>query len=551
MNTFKNSFIWDDKDLIVNNQYIRSLKFVPFMFSPQYWVNSGVATSGQYRPIREMISALDYSVWKLNPAGYHLTNLILHILNVILIYFLVSRLTGLNKKEEDETDFKQPKFFNISFLAALFFASHPIHVESISWIKNRSDLLASLFFLSAFFLFIKFISKKELRVRSFYYFSALSCYIFALLSKEIALSLPFVLILYVLYFCTKEELKKTLISILPFLAIAISFFTFKSKVLGALISVEHDFAISLYSSVLVTLKTLGYYIMLLIFPFNLNADRLLTISETLRDPTVLYSLGLLFVCLIFIIKTFKSQRLVSFSIFWIFLTLLPVSNIVFLSARPIAEQRLYIPSLGFCLLMAIGVMALFSLKSRFIAQRMLRSLTVFLLVSVITIYFVTVIKRNFDWRNPFTFWSATLKSSPHSVRAHNNLGNEYSKIGKYQEAISLYSKAIEIDSEHASSYNNLANAYSDLGQKEKSIPFYEKAIELRPSYAGSYYNLANSYRDLNQEELAISFYKKAIEVNPDYADAYYNLGYTYNIIGRKEDAVVYYSKAREFKLGSD
>ena len=118
-NTFQNPFMWDDNELIVENRYIKHLKFIPFLFSFTYWKYHHPLTKGFYRPITTTSFALDYSLWGTNPFGYHLTNLLLHILNVILIYFLINRLGGRG----------------LAFLAALFFAAHPIHTESVSWIR--------------------------------------------------------------------------------------------------------------------------------------------------------------------------------------------------------------------------------------------------------------------------------------------------------------------------------------------------------------------------------------------------------------------------------
>ena len=151
-NTFENSFIWDDADLIAQNSYIRSLKNIPLFFTPQYWNHhQEISTKGQYRPVRTVTFALDYAFWKLNVKGYHLTNLLLHTLNVILIYFLMLRLLCLSSYEQ------RPKetagWFDIcglAFATAILFATHPIHVESIAWIKNRSDLLTLLFYLLSF-----------------------------------------------------------------------------------------------------------------------------------------------------------------------------------------------------------------------------------------------------------------------------------------------------------------------------------------------------------------------------------------------------------------
>ena len=412
-NTFENPFIWDDQYLIVDNVYIKSFKNIPYFFSIDYWKNFGVETSGQYRPLRSLSFAGDFYLWKLNPAGFHLTNLLLHILNVILIYFLIFKLTASE---------------SISFLTALFFAVHPIHTESVTWIKNRQDLLACLFFLSALLFFIKSRLSRKVGSGIILYFLALFSFLLALYSKEMAISLPLILGAYTLLFYSPSEYKAGFVKILPFLALAGFYLLFKKYILGALISAEHAYKIDIYPHILVVIKTIGYYLYLLIAPFNLCADHAFTIPKSFFTPAVF--LPALLLCVLplilargyFRLKSpgFKRDtahlKLFLLGILWIFLTLLPVSNIIFLARRPIAEQRLYIPSLGFCILLALMVRRFTASEKRSISGRILKYLAVTFFIFLLLLYSFTAFWRNFDWQSPLYFWSRTLKASPHSAK---------------------------------------------------------------------------------------------------------------------------------------
>lgn len=543
-NTFRNSFIWDDEHLIVDNRYIKGLKHIPFLFTTQYWNHHHPGMKGQYRPVRTVTFALDYYLWKSNPFGYHLSNLLLHILNVILIYFLIYRLVGISKSEEGLAgrNLDWFKLLNPAFLTALFFAAHPIHTESVTWIKNRSDLLSLLFFLLSFLLFIRYRLRKEIKTRILSYSLALFCFILALFSKEMALSLPLVLVLYALCFLPKKEYSKTITKILPFLAVAILYFVFKLTTLGMLISAENIPKIGLYSNILVVLKTIGYYLKLLILPVNLNAERLLSIPKSFLEPAILSSAISLSLLLIIIIKTFKYAKIVTFAILWIFLTLLPASNILFLSGRPIAEQRLYIPSLGFCLLLGMGISKLLSLELK---SNIFRNLTALFSIFILTFYSTTLIKRNLDWRNSLSLWSKTAQASPDSVRAYNNLGLAYYAFNKNEEAIALFKKAIEINPDYADVYSNLALAYCAINKNEEAIALYKKAIEINPDYADAYNNLGLTYYAINKNEEAIALFKKAIEINPNYAVAYNNLSAVYFHNKQYKLAIEYCDRARE------
>jgi hypothetical protein len=142
-NTLDNSFfIWDDQNLIVQNGFIRDLSGIPFLFTPDYWQSHPY--SGQYRALRTVSFALDYHFWGLNPFGYHLTNVLLHCLNVLLIYWLAFRvLSFAGPRIPARVPEKKDGNFNLyaAFACALLFAAHPVHVESVAWVKNRSDIL--------------------------------------------------------------------------------------------------------------------------------------------------------------------------------------------------------------------------------------------------------------------------------------------------------------------------------------------------------------------------------------------------------------------------
>jgi len=545
-NTFKNSFIWDDKVIVSKGEYISNPKNIPSLFTPRYWRQFYLMLSREhnqeekvnFRPILMASFAFDYSLWKLNPFGYHLTSLFLHIINVILIYFFILNIVALQTRHG--------RLFNLAFLSALFFAVHPIHTESITWIKNRSDPLALIFFILSFILFTKFRLQDRLKSRIVFYSASLLCFILALFSKAMAITLPFILVLYVICFVPKEEYKGFITKTLPFWGLAILYIIFKIIILGTVGSGKNLVVkISLYPKILTVIKTIGYYVKLLVFPFNLNAERSFSIPGSFFEPAVLFSALLLVVLTVIVIKAFRHSRLVLFFLFWIFLTLLPISNIIFLVSRPIAEQRLYIPSVGLCVLLAIGVQALSSLDLRFFPQRIARRSTIVLIFTVVSFYSYTVMQRNLDWRDSVTFWTKTVEASPNSHRAYNNLGTAYYNTGLYEDALNSYQNALEVDSGYAWTYNNLGVTYRDMGKKtNEAINSFRKAIQIKPDYAEAYNNLGGVlYEDLDQVSEASELYKKAVELEPDYAEAYYNLGLMYDLLVDYETAIGYYKKS--------
>jgi len=283
-------------------------------------------------------------------------------------------------------------------------------------------------------------------------------------------------------------------------------------------------------------KTLGYYLKLLIFPVGLNAEHVMRIPKSIFEPRVFFALTLVVSTSIIAIKKFKSSKFFFFIVLWIFLTILPVSNIIFLYPRPIAEQRLYIPSVGLCVILAICIRNLG-----------LKKIAVLLALTVFIFYSSSTIKRNFDWRNPIAFWQKTAEASYNSPRAYNNLGVEYYDIGRVKKAIASYKKAIEIYPKYVLAHNNLGVAYQAIEKNEEAIASFKKAIELNPEYIDAYNNLANMYMISGKKERAISVYNKVIEMNPDHAGAYNNLAVAYYYQKEYSLAVEYCDKAIELR----
>ena len=201
-NSLFNSFVWDDYLVIVENNFIKSWKNFPLIFTRSYLTSASKidylglnrldAGEISYRPLVTASYFMDYSIWKLNPLGYHFTNIILHIFNVLLFYLFLSLLIKDRKS---------------SLLASLFFALHPVNIEAVNCIAFREDLLAFLFFILSLILFVRF-SSCESRKKIYFYVASLISYSLALFSKEMAITLPLVLILYDYYFVYKNDIKK-------------------------------------------------------------------------------------------------------------------------------------------------------------------------------------------------------------------------------------------------------------------------------------------------------------------------------------------------------
>ncbi|MFH1752944.1 MAG: tetratricopeptide repeat protein [Candidatus Omnitrophota bacterium] len=555
-NSLKNSFIWDDKIFVIRDEYMRDIANIPFFFTPRYWKEHDADFREQadepdkidYRPLVSVAFCLDYYFWKLNPFGYHLTNLILHILCVIGVYCFVNLLIKESRGREG------PPVFNLPFLAAAFFAAHPIHAEAVCWIKNRSELLAMLFILLMCLFFIKSARRGgSASAVMLYLLSALS-FIMSLLSKASALAGPLVLAAYVVYFMPPSEKKRGAVMAIPFFAVTALYIILK-KIFLEVVFARFE-PIGAYTHMLTVIKTLGSYLKMLFLPVGLNAQRYMSFPGSFFEPPVILSAVCLSAALAVMVKTYRDTsgpsfapgrlRLLSFGLAWTFLTLIPASNIIILFSRPLAEQRLYIPSFGFCVALAAGLTALPGQAFRRLSQGSLRALFVFLVMGILAFYSYSTFSRNQDWKDSVTFWEKAAGTGHNNVIVYNNLGRAYFDSKKYAKAIRCYENAIKLSPTDGKLYNNLASAiYKKYGLVDGVMRNYAKAVELGSDYPEEIYNNVGGiiYAQTGDSKEAERFYYKALEKNANYAPAYYNLGLLSDKAGDHEDAAEYYRKA--------
>lgn len=518
-NMFTNQFVYDDKDIVVENDFIKDWNNAPKIFSSDYF---NLSQEGTYRPITTLTFFIDYSLWGLNVFGYHLTNLLFHILNAILIYLILSLI--LKNKVT-------------ALVASLLFVLHPVQAEAVNGITFREDLHAFTFFLLALFLYIKH-PYQENSKRKFYYMGSIICFIFALFSKEMAITLPFILVLYDYCFGSRQKrseiinrnsrLQSAFVmslkqSYIPFFLVGALY------MLGRFYLFYDPSGLAKYPgggfhlAMLITMsRVIVYYIKLLFLPINLCVDYIFPISRSIFEPSVLISIAVLVVVLITAFKINKHSKEISFSIFYFFLTLLPVSSIIPFG-NIMAERFLYFPSLGFCMFLAVIIMKLMNVSH----LRYLRKFVVLFLILILFGYSVRTMKRNTDWKDDLTLWSRTVETPFISPRAFSNLGIAYMGKGFYDEAISQFEKAVQMDPTFEIGYYNLGVAYTGKGQYEEALAKYQKVLQIDPDHAQTHFKLGSIYERRGAFNPAMEEYKKAIESKPDYAEAHFNLGLLY------------------------
>lgn len=508
-NSLSVQFVWDDYSLIENNPYIRSIHSLPDILTKT--MGTGAGKQGvYYRPLQTISFMIDYHLGGLSIEVCHITNNLLHILVALCVYWL-AYLVSANKF--------------LSFLTSILFISHPVHVESVTYLSGRSGILTALFMLLCFIFYIKYTNAKGKISFVFMVFS----YIFALLSKENALILPALLLLY--HYAFGKKIKAPAFTAILSIAsayIALRVLILKSAFLNT----------SAIGSVLERIPgffaAILTYIRLLLFPFGLHINygsKLFHFS----DIQVIGGIFILCFLCILVFKQRKNNQLLFFSMSWFLIALLPVSNLYPLPFY-MAEHFLYFPSLGFFLIIAGGIRQFYNIKRTKLYAALFT-------LCVVIFYCSLTIKQNSYWNDSIGLYKRSLQFTPNNTDMLINLSNEYSNANKNGEAIKTLHRVIEINPDDARAYNNIGRCYVLTGQYDKAIRAIRKALIINPNFAGAYYNLGLIFKRINKPEEAIQAFTSAVNNNPNFADAYYSLGTLLRKMGKIEDSIQAFKKA--------
>lgn len=493
-NTLFHNFVWDDIPMIREDTYIKTTKNLTFFLRPDYWLKDFRGTRGRYRPLRSILFTIEYKLWGLRPQFYHAVNIFLHTVVVVLIFLFLRRWVFV----EDE---------RLPFLSAVIFAVYPVHVESVAWIKNCTDLLCMIFFLLSFHFFLKSFDSRTKVLFVIYYLLAIISFGISVLAKEMGVTLPLIILIYLWFVKGERKIVKNLVKVSGYLLILFGVFIYKVFILEpeAPLTVEISFII----------KTFGEYLQILLFPFNLCAERRLSKVETFFEPTLLLGIFGIFV----IVSIFYYKKNLRFPLLWFLITILPVLNIIYLEGRPLAEQRLYIPSLGFC-------MVLGDIFARAWDKNLVKTLFVLLVCT----YGIIAIDRNYDWKDSPTFWEKTLYQTG-SPRAFLNLGEAYLQLGDDELGIRVSKQALRYDPSLIGAMANIGIGYMKLGDKEKALDYFRKALFLQPDDPSNYVNLGVALLELKHIDEARKVLEKGLQVSDRNALLHYTLGNVYGQLG--------------------
>jgi tetratricopeptide (TPR) repeat protein len=435
-NSLDNDFVFDDKAIILDNRLLRSLSNIPKLLF------------ASYRPVRDVTHALDFALWGENPAGFHVTNIIIHAANTLLVLFLVRRFTGELLP---------------GVLAAMVFAVHPIQTDAVTYISGRRDILFTLFYLASFTVYLHY--RKSRSVTSFALFILL--WGLSLMSKEMAVTLP--LLIFLWNYCddwgetagnwwrralqtVRKVFSRDKWLYLPILLLVPAYIWYQAFIKGGSVLARDGFKYwggSFYTNMLLSLRVQAWYLKQLVLPTPfVQYKGAFDISTTLLDWRVLLSIILVGAMLLTGFWALGRSKLIAFAILSYFVLLLPVSQII-PHHELLADHYLYLPMMSFALLLAVLVQ---QIAARGKISKPIAYGAAAVLVVVLALM---TISRNQVWKDDFTLWQTNYKEVPNSIRAASSLAKAYSGANP-GAAAELYKKCIEIDPSYGPAYYSLA-----------------------------------------------------------------------------------------------
>lgn len=541
--TLKNGFVYDDEDTIVANEFIKKISNLPKLLGQDYFTGSA---EHSYRPVVTLTYFLDYVFYGLKPWGYHLTNIVLHAINGVLLYsfltLLIPPIADVDRRSVLPFSIGQPLIITLLFLL------NPVQTEAVNSISYREDLLAFLFYMATLNLYIilsraNYVGHNPRRVAILYIASCIS-YLLALFSKEMAVTLP--LIVYCFEYTYKRIKKTGLTSLLMnrynmgYICITLFYAYLNFYYFSAQFTEEGSVKPSIAERILTLPGLFLNYLKLSVFPISLSADYDIGFISSFFSSSFILPLMALAILAITYIKI--PDRGIAFGILFFAITLSPVYNVIPLE-NPMAERYLYLPMAGFMIVLGLMIHHLFeNLRPRYAVLKIL------MLLTIMGSYSFAAIARSNVWKDDFSLWSESASKHPDKARARHNLGLAYSQRGQFDKAISELEAALKLNPNKAKIYLNLGRAYCKSSQFDKALQKLNMALELDLSPV-IYYELGNVYLDMGKSEEAIKYYQDALRLDSSYSPAYNALGTIYNEQGRNAEALQAFEKAAQ--TGSD
>ncbi len=501
---------WDDDTYVTASSLITSQSVVPFFITP-------VALN--YHPLTMLTLAWNYRVSQLDPQSYHIINLLIHLLNTLLVFYLIYLLSE--------------KKVRVAAVTSLLFGIHPMHVESVTWVSERKDVVYVFFYLLSLITYLRYLETRKVAV----FILCFLLFILSCLSKAMAVVLPVVLLL-IDHFKDRKISIRTIAEKIPFFIVSVIFGIVALKIQSG----SADAAIQSFTPpqrIIFGCYGLLVYVIKFVLPVRLSAFYPYPIQDGNENIPVIY-FAAPFVVLIsafLVYRFFWHQKFVVFGLLFFITTIILVLQFISVGNALMADRYSYLSYTG---LAVIAGFLYENISSRYPAYN--TGINILLTLIAVWFCFLTY-QRTMVWRNSETLWTDVIGKYPAIEVGYKNRGSFFAEQGKFNEALKDYEILMKMNSNDPEVYNNLGNIYASQNKIDASLNASTKAISLKPDFYNAYLNRGITYNSISRFDKGIADFTAAISIEPNRAQPYALRGFANYSTGNFKDAVNDFSRA--------
>ena len=514
---------------ILENVSLRSLHNIPRFFTDPAHTSGGKIFESFYRPIRACFLAAEFQIWGHNPLGYHAVNIILHVINSFLVLIFLKYIL---------------RSMAPAFAAALVFACHPAITENVCWITCQGDFLCMFFYLISAVCYFGSRENDGLK-KKLLYIVAVASLPLAMLSKEMGVTFMAMIVAIDIW---REGLRgqsvKRWKEYAPFILITVVYLIVRVGVVGQFAH-RPPLADNPFDMALIVTREIAYYVRLLLFPFNLTVTPVINTDVSLLRGDILGAVALVLILIAAVIVFRNRHTETSLGIVLFLVLLLPILNIIPI-APVVADRFIYIPSLGFLIVVGTVFRGISSSSCR--RSRLKNALTAGTVAGLIFFLSMNTIARGLDWQSNFALFKSAVEVNPDNARAQMSLAKEYYFLGEYDAArkhcllslrlapgiaethsamgsiliaeglvgpaIQEFKKALSVDPLLADANNNLGLIYARQGKLDEALTSFRNVLKKRPSVPETLNNIGNVLSQKGEYDEAMKYFEKSLNVNP-------------------------------------